>query len=90
MFAIKLIAAAVKDLERLDRNPSLRHRLRDAIDHLAQQPRPEGAVLLAGRRHRTYRLRVGDYRVLYEIDNAEEVVTILAVLHRRDAYRTRS
>ena len=60
-------------------------RIRDAIRSLGGEPRPTGCRKLAGREG--WRIRVGDYRVIYEIDDDERVVTILHVGHRRDIYR---
>ena len=55
------------------------------IDRLAENPRPPGAKRLRGRSD--YSLRVGVYRVLFEIDDASRSVVIYRVKHRRDAYR---
>ena len=60
-------------------------RVRDAIRGLAQNPRPEGCVKLVGREG--WRIRAGDYRVIYEIDDKQNAVTVLHVGHRHDIYR---
>ena len=60
-------------------------RLRDALRDLRDEPRPAGSSKLTGRDG--YRLRVGDYRILYEIDDAAREVTVLDLGHRRDVYR---
>ncbi|HKP54732.1 MAG TPA: type II toxin-antitoxin system RelE/ParE family toxin [Chloroflexia bacterium] len=60
-------------------------RVRDAIRELAQDPRPPGHLKLAGREG--LRLRIGDYRVIYEVDDKQLIVTILHIGHRRDVYR---
>jgi mRNA interferase RelE/StbE len=60
-------------------------RVRDAIRALGQDPRPPGSRQLAGRDG--WRLRVGDYGVIYDIDDAQHVVTVLHIGHRRDVYR---
>ncbi len=60
-------------------------KIRRTIDDLADDPIPPGTLELRGRRGR--RLRVGDYRVIYEIDDAKQVVTVVHVAHRRDVYR---
>lgn len=52
---------------------------------LADDPRPPGIQKLRGRDQ--YRLRIGDYRVLYVIDDDGQIVTIASVGHRRDVYR---
>jgi mRNA interferase RelE/StbE len=55
------------------------------IDALALEPRPHGAVRLAGRDD--YRVRVGDYRVVYAVDDDERLVTVGRIAHRREVYR---
>lgn len=60
-------------------------RIREAIRALAADPRPSGCSKLTGREG--WRIRVGDYRVIYEINDSENSVTVLAVGHRRDIYR---
>ncbi|MBN1933750.1 MAG: type II toxin-antitoxin system RelE/ParE family toxin [Anaerolineae bacterium] len=55
------------------------------IDALGDDPRPNGATKLKG--DAGYRLRVGVYRVLYDIDDQSQVVTIYRVRHRQDVYR---
>ena len=60
-------------------------RLRNALRGLYDDPRPAGCSKLAGRDG--YRLRVGDYRVIYGIDDAAREVTVLDLGHRRDIYR---
>jgi mRNA interferase RelE/StbE len=60
-------------------------RVRDAIAGLAQDPRPPGCLKLTGRDG--WRIRIGSYRVVFEIDDSEQVVTVLHVGHRRDIYR---
>jgi mRNA interferase RelE/StbE len=61
------------------------HRLRDAIFALAHEPRAQSSRKLTGREG--WRLRVGDYRVLYDIDDVKQTITIVHVGHRRDVYR---
>lgn len=60
-------------------------RVAERIEDLAANPRLHGAEKLSGAEG--YRLRVGDYRVLYTINDAAQVVTIYRVKHRREAYR---
>ena len=60
-------------------------RLKEAILALAADPRPKHAAKLVSRDG--WRLRIGDYRVIYEIDDQERTVTVLHVGHRRDVYR---
>ncbi len=60
-------------------------RVRDAIAALAEDPRPPGCLKLTGRDG--WRIRISSYRVVFEIDDSEKVVTVLHVGHRRDIYR---
>ncbi len=60
-------------------------RVRDAIRALAEDPRPAGCIKLTGREG--WRIRVGRYRVIYEIEDVVRVVTVLDVGHRRDVYQ---
>jgi len=57
-----------------------------AIIALAHNPRPPGVKKLVGS-HSDWRIRIGEYRIVYEIDNITNTLTILGVAHRRDAYR---
>lgn len=59
-------------------------RVRDAIAGLAGNPRPTGCKKLVGRNG--WRLRQGDYRIIYEVDDARHQIVILDVGHRRDVY----
>jgi mRNA interferase RelE/StbE len=60
-------------------------RVRDVIRNLAREPRPPGCLKLSNRP--AWRVRIGDYRVIYEIDDRQQVVTIVHIGHRRDVYR---
>jgi mRNA interferase RelE/StbE len=60
-------------------------RVNKAIARLAENPRPPGAKKLTAREG--YRVRVGDYRVLYQVDDEAKVVTIYRVMARGDVYR---
>ena len=76
--------SAEKDLRRVDRRYILR--ILNAAERLARTPVPPSSRRLHGA-ERSYRLRVGDYRVIYEYDSATATVTIFHVRHRREAYR---
>ena len=60
-------------------------RIRDEIVALGQDPRPPGCRKLVGREG--WRIRVGDHRVIYEIADKQQTVTVLHIGHRRDVYR---
>jgi len=62
-----------------------RQRISVAIDGLAANPRPPGCRKLQGRN--AWRIRIGDYRVIYEIEDDKLIVTVIEVGHRRDIYR---
>jgi len=53
---------------------------------LEDEPRPHGVVKLSGTVNE-WRIRIGDYRIIYEIDDEEQRVTILRIAHRRQVYR---
>lgn len=75
---------ALKELAKL--SPDVTRRATHAIDGLRSQPRPPGAKKLQGS-HDQWRVRVGDYRVLYEINDRAREVRIFAIGHRREIYR---
>ncbi|MDP9456661.1 MAG: hypothetical protein CYG60_23830 [Actinobacteria bacterium] len=83
-YEIRVERAAAKALAKRVRQEDA-ERIRRAIDDLAAEPRPPQSIELRGREGR--RLRVGDYRVIYEVDDDELIVTVLGVGHRRDVYR---
>lgn len=83
-YRIDIRARADRSLRRLD--PATRKAIAQVIDNLATLPRPPGATPLTG--HRPYlRVRSGDYRIVYAVDDKARVVTIAAVGHRRDIYQ---
>ena len=59
-------------------------RVRDTVATLAENPRPTGSKKLVGRNG--WRVRQGDYRVIYEVDDGNQQVTVLDIGHRRDTY----
>jgi mRNA interferase RelE/StbE len=76
--------AALRDLQALPRE--IFRRVDARILALADNPRPRGTERIRGTRG-GLRLRVGDYWILYRVDDAQQVVTIGRVRHRRDVYR---
>ena len=83
-YSILLCPAAVRDLNALA--SVIRRRIEAAIDRLSEEPRPHGSKKLAGFENE-WRRRVGDYRILYVIDDSAKRVTIARVAHRREVYR---
>ena len=65
---------------------ALYRRLRSAIDALANDARPAGCLKLAGSPD-LYRIWVGDYRIVYQVNGSELVVLVLSIGHRREIYR---
>ena len=73
-----------KDLRRIPRDAV--SRIVAAVAKLAEEPLPHGSEKLTGSEH-TYRIRVGDYRVVYELLRNAKIVEIQRVRHRKDVYR---
>ncbi len=65
---------------------AIAERIDAAVRALASEPRPPGCRQMAGY-HNTYRLRIGDYRILYRIHDDVLVVLVVRVGHRREVYR---
>ncbi|PAW87146.1 MAG: plasmid stabilization protein [Pedosphaera sp. Tous-C6FEB] len=84
MYSVLLERAAEKDLSRL--SAQAHDRIIAAIQGLARDPRPPGCRKLVGSTQ-DWRIRVGDYRVIYEIADVVRVVRIHRVRHRREVYR---
>lgn len=85
-YRIEVAQAAVRQLRKLD--PQARRRIQAAVELLAQDPRPAGARKLVGG-DGEWRVRTGDYRIVYEIHDQVLLVLVLAIGHRRDIYRRR-
>lgn len=84
-FRVLIKASAAKELEGAGTQRD-RRRLVEAIGALADEPRPHGCEKLSGSRDR-YRIRVGDWRVVYAIEDDVLTVWIVKVGHRREVYR---
>ncbi len=83
-YTITFARLARKELEALD--VSVVNRVFPRIEALAKDPRPKGCRKLHGEEN-LWRVRVGDYRVIYAIYDKERVVDIIAIRHRSEAYR---
>ena len=83
-YQIEWKASALRELKRLDRQ--VVPRIVAAVESLTTQPLPVGVSKLQGTQ-RTYRIRVGNYRVIYELYESRLVVEVVRVRHRKDAYR---
>lgn len=84
-YRVELETRARRDF--LGLHPDARERIADAIDDLAVDPRPPGAKRLVGRDG--LRVRAGDYRILYTVDDKARRVHVYIIGHRRDVYRRR-
>ena len=84
MYEVLLGNSAVRDLRRLA--PKIHDRIVEEIQSLSDDPRPAGCRKLVSSEN-DWRIRVGEYRVIYEITDAIRVVRIHRVRHRRDVYR---
>lgn len=82
-YSILFTKSAAKELERIPTRD--RHRIVSRISALAGEPRPPGVEKLSA--DDKYRIRQGDYRILYEIVDAELIVTVVRIGNRRDVYR---
>ncbi len=83
-YSVALLPAAKRDLRRL--SAEVQKRVEAAITQLESDPRPPASKKLVGFENE-WRLRVGDYRVLYVIDDSLKLVMVARVAHRREAYR---
>jgi mRNA interferase RelE/StbE len=81
-YEVSILCRAQKELAALPKTDY--ERMRDAIAALAENPRPAGCKKLTGREG--WRIRSGDYRAIYEIDDAQKSITILHIGNRRDVY----
>ena len=84
-YSVFLTQSAAKELEGIPSEVD-RRRIANQIRGLAENPRPSGSITLAGRRDRL-RLRQGDYRIVYSVDDTDSSVTVFRIAHRREVYR---
>lgn len=85
MYTINISQSALKELYNLQK-PVVR-KLKKVIDSLAIEPRPPGVKKLKGNAESLYRVRSGDYRIVYTIEDVVRVVDIRKIGHRKDIYR---
>lgn len=83
-YRVTLTRTAVKERSRLEINEQ--KRIDTALKSLIETPRPPGAKKLSVHQQ-DWRIRVGNYRILYEIDDDNLLVTVWRIAHRREAYR---
>ena len=82
-YSIEFVPSARTALRKLP--PPIRKRIQVAIDELAENPFPPGVKKLHG--EEGYRIRVGDYRVIYDVEHGRLIVLVIRVGHRREVYR---
>ncbi len=83
-YRVNITPTAVKERKRLD--AATRKRIDNALHKLLQNARPAGAKKLSGSAY-NWRIRVGDYRILYEVDDKGRLITVWRIAHRREVYR---
>ncbi len=83
MYSVLVLRRAIKDIANLPKDYA--RLVGQHIDRLAENPRPPDTKELRGTTD--YSLRVGTYRILYDVDDGSRAVTVYRVKHRREAYR---
>ncbi len=84
MYRIEFVKQSAKQLKSLSTEEQQRIKIK--IDALGNVPRPDGVVKLAGEDN-LYRIRVGNYRIIYSIQDNHLLVLVLKIGHRRDVYQ---
>lgn len=84
-FEIEISESAEKSLAKIPKND--RVKILEKIDALEQDPMPLGSIKLKGYKEALYRIRSGDYRVVYSIKQDVLVILIIEIGHRREVYR---
>jgi len=86
VYRIEMFPSAVKELARLPRRDQ--EAVSGVIDGLAENPNPVGSKKLKGNRNPAlWRVRSGDYRILYQIEHEKILILIVKIGHRREVYR---
>lgn len=84
-YEVEISESAEKFLEKVPKKDRLR--IMEKIDILADDPMPSGSIKLQGQKPALYRIRSGDYRVVYSIKKDVLVVLVVEIGHRREVYR---
>jgi mRNA interferase RelE/StbE len=82
-YAVNIRLSAQKSLGKIDRQDQ--DRIISAIESLSENPRPEGCKKLSGRP--AWRIRIGTYRVIYEIQDGKLIIVVIDIGHRKEIYR---
>ena len=83
-YTVSVVPSVAKDIRALD--DDTKRRVARVIDALADSPRPHGVEKLKGEDN-IFRVRVGDYRIIYQISDRQLIVLVVRVRHRREVYR---
>ena len=83
MYEIRIIPSARKDLDGLDEKVFTQ--IKNKIISLASNPRPSGSLKLTA--EEGYRIRSGNYRILYRIDDKNNIIYVYRIKHRKESYR---
>ena len=83
-YQVELAPAAVRQLKKLTRD--IQERIVQRLEDLAQEPRPDGVVKLESVES-LYRIRLGDYRIVYQIQDEILLIIVVKIAHRREVYR---
>jgi len=86
-YKVEYSAAAERDLKRLPKG--LDQEVKDKAETLADNPRPPGCEHLTDSRPKSYRIRHGDYRIVYLVDDEAAKVEVIRVANRKDVYKKR-
>ncbi|MFK7900949.1 MAG: type II toxin-antitoxin system RelE/ParE family toxin [Cyclobacteriaceae bacterium] len=84
VYQLIILKKALKDIIRLPTKVS--KKISAAIDELVNNPRPDGSKKLKGEKEHLWRIRVGDYRIIYLVEDEVKIVEIRKVGHRKDIY----
>lgn len=84
-YEIEWTASALRELRKLDKQTGRKIAL--AVTALGIDPRPPGCRALTGRPAGVMRIRIGDHRVVYQVEDTKVLVTVVRVAHRREVYR---
>ncbi|MFM8741469.1 MAG: type II toxin-antitoxin system RelE family toxin [Cytophagales bacterium] len=84
MYSIRFKKSAEKELEKLPA-PAIK-KISKAVDALSTNPRPVSSKKLEGQKESLWRIRIGDYRVIYLIEEVVKIIEIRRIGHRRDVY----
>lgn len=84
MYEVLLERRAERDLKKLSQ--AMFYRVIPQIKDLSENPRPSGCRKITGSKN-DWRIRIGDYRIIYEIDEGEKAVKVMRIRHRREVYK---